>query len=47
LAELQLINLQQRYPGRSLYAAFLERIGHARINPPGPDWDGATAFDSK
>jgi adenylate cyclase len=47
LAELQLINLQQRYPGRSLYAAFLERIGHARINPPGPDWDGATAFDTK
>ena len=47
LAELQLINLQQRYPGRSLYTAFLERIGHARINPPAPDWDGATAFDTK
>jgi len=47
MAELQLINLQQRYPGRILYASFLERIAQARINPPAPDWDGATAFDTK
>jgi adenylate cyclase len=47
LAELQLINLQQRYPGRTLYAAFLERVGQARANPPGAGWDGATAFDTK
>jgi adenylate cyclase len=44
---LQLINLQQRYPGRTLYAAFLERVGQARANPPGAGWDGATAFDTK
>jgi adenylate cyclase len=46
-AELQLINLQQRYPGRTLYASFLERIEQARLHPPGPGWDGATAFDTK
>jgi len=46
-AELQLINLQQRYPGRTLYGSFLERIAQARTSSPGPDWDGATAFDTK
>jgi len=46
-AELQLINLQRRYPGRTLYGSFLERIAQARISSPGPDWDGATAFDTK
>jgi adenylate cyclase len=47
MAELQLLNLQQRYPGRILYASFLERIAQARANPPGAGWDGATAFDTK
>ena len=42
-AELQLINLQQHYPGCTLYA----NIEHARINTPVPGWDGATAFDTK
>ena len=42
-AELQLINLQQHYPGCTLYA----NIEQARSNPPVPGWDGATAFDTK
>jgi hypothetical protein len=40
-AELQLINLQQHYPGCILHA----NIEQARINPPVPGWDGA--FDTK
>jgi adenylate cyclase len=47
IAERQLLDLQQRYPGRELYAKFMERIVQARVRAPGPDWDGATAFDTK
>jgi adenylate cyclase len=46
-AELQLINLQQRYPGRRLYTKFLDRIAQARMRAPAVDWDGATDFDTK
>lgn len=46
-AELQLLKLQELYPGRLLYASFLERVAQARRNPPPRDWDGATAFDTK
>src|SRR5262249_8928286 len=47
MAELQLLNLQRRHPGRRLYAIFLERITQLRVASPGPGWDGATAFDIK
>jgi adenylate cyclase len=30
-----------------IYVKFLERTEQARINPPVPGWDGATAFDTK
>jgi adenylate cyclase len=46
-AELQLLNLQRRYPGRELYVKFLERVAQARVQSFGPDWDGSTAFDTK
>jgi hypothetical protein len=35
--------LRQHYPGCTLYA----NIEQARINPPVPGRDGATAFDTK
>jgi adenylate cyclase len=47
LAELQLLNLQRMYPATALYALFLRRIAHLRKNPPGPGWDGTTAFETK
>lgn len=47
LAELQLLNLQRMYPSTGLYALFLRRIAHLRKNPPGPGWDGTTAFETK
>ncbi len=47
MAELQLINLQRRFPGTALYSVFLERIAHFRSNPPSAGWDGTTAFETK
>jgi adenylate cyclase len=47
MAELQLINLQQRYPATALYGIFLQRITHFRANPPGAGWDGTWAFETK
>jgi adenylate cyclase len=47
MAELQLINLQQRFPGTVLYATFLQRISHFRTQPPGAGWDGTWAFETK
>ncbi len=47
MAELQLINLQRRYPGNGLYDTFLARIAHFRQEPPGPQWDGTWAFETK
>ncbi|MES2318516.1 MAG: adenylate/guanylate cyclase domain-containing protein [Pseudomonadota bacterium] len=34
-------------PGFTLYQLYLARIDAWRANPPGPDWDGATSFDTK
>jgi len=34
-------------PERKLYQLYLERVGQCRIDPPGPDWDGVTAFKTK
>jgi adenylate cyclase len=47
MAEKQLLELRQRAGKRRLYPAFLARIAHLRANPPGSDWDGAFAFDTK
>jgi hypothetical protein len=40
LAELQLLNLQKRSPGRKLYQLYLERVTLYRADPPPADWDG-------
>jgi len=47
MAELQLINLQRMYPKAALYPIFLARLAHYRRNPPGSDWDGTWAAESK
>ena len=39
--------LQASHPGRALYTLYLERIAYLHRNPPGPDWDGVTTFDTK
>jgi adenylate cyclase len=46
-AELQVLNLQRMSPGCELYRIFGEKIGAYRANPPGPDWDGVTKFETK
>jgi adenylate cyclase len=47
-AELQLFNLQKRWPNSVLYShTFVERISYLRANPPGNDWDGAFTFKTK
>lgn len=47
-AELQLFNLQKRWPNSVLYShTFVERISYLRANPPGNDWDGAFTFTTK
>ena len=47
MAELQLINLKQRFPGTELYTTFVKRIAHFRSQPPGAGWDGTWAFETK
>lgn len=47
MAELQLLNLQQREPDSVLYALYLARIRHFRLSAPPADWDGVYDFDSK
>ena len=39
--------LQRMDPGLKLYAEFAERVRQYRLAPPGPSWDGVTAFKSK
>jgi len=46
-AELQVLNLQRMSPGCELYRIFGEKISGYRANPPGPDWDGVTRFETK
>ena len=46
-AELQLINLQQRFASCVLYSVFIDRIARLRANPPASDWDGAWISESK
>ena len=47
LAQRQLLDLQRLHPTTPLYAIFLERIAALRQHPPGPGWDGTTAFETK
>ena len=46
-AEMNLFNAQKMSPECKLYQLYLERIQQCRIEPPGPDWDGVTAFKTK
>ena len=46
-AEKDLVNVQRMSPDCRLYQLYLERVGQCRIDPPGPDWDGVTAFKTK
>ena len=46
-AERAIGALLEADPGRRLYALYLERIAVYRADPPGPHWDGVTAFDTK
>ncbi|SDC05689.1 adenylate cyclase [Massilia sp. PDC64] len=39
--------LHAAHPQRALYALYLERIAHWRVDPPGADWDGVTTFETK
>ncbi|MBE0614777.1 MAG: adenylate/guanylate cyclase domain-containing protein [Burkholderiales bacterium] len=46
-AEKYLSDLQRMSPECKLYPLYLERVQQCRIDPPGPDWDGVTAFKTK
>ena len=46
-AEADLLKAQNMSPQCKLYQLYLERVGQCRIDPPGPDWDGVTAFKTK
>jgi adenylate cyclase len=46
-AEMDLFNLQRMSPDSKLYQLYFERIKQCRVDPPGPDWDGVTAFKTK
>jgi adenylate cyclase len=46
-AEMDLFNLQRMSPGNKLYELYFERIKQCRAEPPGPNWDGVTAFKTK
>ncbi len=46
-AELQLLNLHRLNPTSGLYRIFGGKISEYRANPPGPDWDGVTKFETK
>ena len=43
-AEMNLFNAQRMSPECKLYQLYFERIQQCRAEPPGPDWDGVTAF---
>ncbi|MCX8085540.1 MAG: adenylate/guanylate cyclase domain-containing protein [Rhodocyclaceae bacterium] len=45
-AEALLAALQHEAP-HALYDLYLRRISHYRAEPPGPDWDGVTTFETK
>jgi len=45
-AEQKLQTLHAEKP-HTLYALYLQRIQHYRVNPPPADWDGVTNFETK
>ncbi len=46
-AEMELSKAQRMSPECKLYQLYAERIRQCRIEPPGADWDGVTAFKTK
>ena len=46
-AEMDLFNAQRMSPECKLYELYFERIKQCRADPPGPEWDGVTAFKTK
>ena len=44
---MDLFNAQRTSPDCKLYQLYFERIKQCRADPPGPDWDGVTAFKTK
>jgi adenylate cyclase len=46
-AEVALLNLTRMNPDHKLYKEFSERVALMRAHPPGPGWDGVTAFKTK
>jgi adenylate cyclase len=46
-AEEGLLELQFADPQDGLYALYLARVAHYRIEAPGFDWDGVTTFETK
>jgi len=46
-AEMHLMNAQRTSPESKLYQLYFERIQQCRAEPPGPGWDGVTAFKTK
>ncbi|MFL6658229.1 MAG: CHASE2 domain-containing protein [Massilia sp.] len=46
-ARSAITTLAAAHPERYLYQLYLSRIETWLLDPPGPDWDGATNFDSK
>ena len=46
-AEMNLFNAQRTSPECKLYQLYFERIQQCRTDPPGPNWDGVTAFKTK
>jgi adenylate cyclase len=46
-AEKDLLDVQRMAPECKLYQLYLDRVNQCRIDPPGPDWDGVTAFKTK
>ena len=45
LAHLE--KLQRKNAKKVLYRLYAERVVSMRVEPPPPDWDGSTAFDTK
>ena len=46
-ADVSLLNLQRRHPGRELYELYAQRVAGFRRTPPPDGWDGVTVFDEK
>ena len=45
--DVHLLNLQRQNAKKVLYRLYAQRVASLKMQPPGPGWDGSTAFDSK